>query len=151
MLLVDQIGGSHMHGSTILYICYWQIRQEDHICMVLQFVHMLLVDQIGGLHMHGSTVLYICYWQIKQEDHKCMVIQVLVINVTGKLEEGIDLYDNMHFGFSYHHQIQQIDINQMVSKEGKLFLLLVTITKWSSLILDIYHILKILVQRVKQY
>jgi hypothetical protein len=32
-----------------------------------------------------------------------MVIQVLVINVTGKLEEGIDLYDNMHFGFSYHH------------------------------------------------
>jgi hypothetical protein len=26
-----------------------------------------------------------------------MVIQVLVINVTGKLEEGIDLYNNMHY------------------------------------------------------
>jgi hypothetical protein len=23
MLLVDQIGGLHMHGSTVLYICYW--------------------------------------------------------------------------------------------------------------------------------
>jgi hypothetical protein len=43
MLLVDQIGGSHMHGFTGLYIC-------------------LLVDQIGVSHMHGSTGLYICYW-----------------------------------------------------------------------------------------
>ena len=43
MLLVDQIGGSHMHSITGLYIC-------------------LLVDQIGGSHMHGSTILYICYW-----------------------------------------------------------------------------------------
>ena len=43
MLLVDQIGVSHMHGFTGLYIC-------------------LLVDQIGVSYMHGSTVLYICYW-----------------------------------------------------------------------------------------
>ena len=73
MLLVDQIGESHMHGFSGLYICYWEIRLEDHICMVLQvctyvngrsdsrityawfymFVRMLLGDQIGGSHMHG--------------------------------------------------------------------------------------------------
>jgi hypothetical protein len=63
MLLVDQIGGSHMHGSTICTYVTGRSDRRIAYAWFYSFVHMLLVDQIGGSQMHGYTGFgHKCYW-----------------------------------------------------------------------------------------